>query len=158
MSNLRQAAQAALEALTESVDLVQHDYDNDWRHGMPTRAGQLKGSLDALNAHKAAIDALRAALAEPQPEPVAWAHRYSDDGPLRTLRDSELDAIDDVAIVGGTARVVPLYAAPQAQHPLTDKQIDAAYCESQNQDLRPQDKSRVFAFARAIERAHGIGK
>lgn len=66
MTALRIAAQAALDALVESVDLVQHDYDSDWRHGMPTRAAQLASSLAALNAHKAAIDALRAALAEPE--------------------------------------------------------------------------------------------
>lgn len=52
----------ALYALMESVDLVQHDYNTDWRHGIPTRAGQLKASLYALNAHKDAIERIRALL------------------------------------------------------------------------------------------------
>ena len=88
----------ALDALEESVDLVQHDYDTDWRHGMPTRKLQLDAALTALTAHRAAIDAIREHLAwpepsgkvltladsladlagterpaQPQPKPVAWA-------------------------------------------------------------------------------------
>lgn len=65
MSKLRKAAEAALEALIESVGLVEAEYASNWRHGMPTRAAQLATELDSLNAHKQAIDALRAALAAP---------------------------------------------------------------------------------------------
>ena len=65
----RQLLQQALDALEESVDLVQHDYDADWRHGMPTRKAQLDASLNALTAHRATITALREALAAPEPEP-----------------------------------------------------------------------------------------
>lgn len=54
----------ALDALVESVDQVQHDYDTDWRHNIPTRASQLQRSLDALTAHKTAIDRIRALLAK----------------------------------------------------------------------------------------------
>jgi len=61
--------QQALDALEESVDLVQHAYDADWRHGMPTRKMQLDATLSALTAHRAAIDAIRAHLAA-QPAPV----------------------------------------------------------------------------------------
>jgi hypothetical protein len=71
MTDLRTAAAAALEALTESVDLVQHAYDSDWRHGMPTRAAQLAAMKDGLDAHHAAIEALRAALDAPQGEPAS---------------------------------------------------------------------------------------
>ena len=55
---------------------------------------------------------------------------------------------------------MPLYSAPQptpAQHqPLTNGQIYTAYIEAANQPLRPQDERIAFAFARAIEAAHGI--
>lgn len=101
-----------------------------------------------------ATKALRAALAEPQPEPVAWLHKWK---PHAAVIGKSLHW-NAISPHGDDMEITPLYAAPPAQQPLTDGQIDAAYCESQNQDLRPQDKSRVFAFARAIERAHGIGK
>ena len=41
--------------------------------------------------------------------PCAWAIRYSPQGRLHTLRDTETDANDDAAIVGGSAHVVALY-------------------------------------------------
>ena len=41
--------------------------------------------------------------------PCAWATRYSPQGLLHTLRDTETDANDDAAIVGGSAHVVALY-------------------------------------------------
>lgn len=64
MSN-REVMQQALEALTESVDLVRNDYQADWRHGIPAREAQLGGKREALEFHEAAITALRAALADP---------------------------------------------------------------------------------------------
>ena len=45
---------------------------------------------------------------------------------------------------------------PQARHPLTNGQLYTAYIEAANQTLRPQDERIAFAFARAIETAHGI--
>lgn len=65
---LRDAAQQALGALEESVDLVRNDYATDWRHGLPSRKAQLDGMAEAVKAHQDAITALRAALAAP---PVA---------------------------------------------------------------------------------------
>jgi len=40
--------------------------------------------------------------------------------------------------------------------PLTNGEIYTAYVEAANQTLRPQDERIAFAFARAIEAAHGI--
>jgi len=67
------AMRQALEALENSVDTVQHEYDTDWRHGMPTRKAQLDGMRVLLEQHQAAITSLRTAIeqAEKQ-EPVAW--------------------------------------------------------------------------------------
>ncbi len=45
----------------------------------------------------------------------------------------------------------PLYAAPQSAVPLTDEQIYDMYNE-------PRSDAEMVAFARAIERAHGIGE
>lgn len=53
---------AALSALEESIDIVGEDYRTDWRHGLPTRKAQLDGKKDQLDAHEAAITALRTRL------------------------------------------------------------------------------------------------
>jgi len=50
-----------------------------------------------------------------------------------------------------------LQTAQPVREPLTDAQIDNAYCVSQHQYLSTKDRQRVIAFARAIECAHGIG-
>jgi hypothetical protein len=51
-----------------------------------------------------------------------------------------------------------LYTTPPAaqRKPLTNGEIYTAYVEAANQTLRPQDERIAFAFARAIEAAHGI--
>jgi hypothetical protein len=43
------------EALANSLDAVQQEYDNDWRHGVPTRAAQLEGMRELLEKHKEAL-------------------------------------------------------------------------------------------------------
>ena len=48
-----------LAALEESVDLVEHTYLNDWRHGIPTRAKQLAGMREGVELHKEAIAIMR---------------------------------------------------------------------------------------------------
>jgi hypothetical protein len=42
------------------------------------------------------------------------------------------------------------------QEPLTNGEIYTAYITATDQTLRPQDERLAFAFARAIEAAHGI--
>ena len=56
------AMRAALEALQESIDLVENDHATDWRHGLPTRAAQLEGKRKGVDDHKAAIAALEKEL------------------------------------------------------------------------------------------------
>jgi hypothetical protein len=46
-------------------------------------------------------------------------------------------------------------ALPQRK-PLTSGELYTAYITATNQTLRPQDERLAFAFARAIEKAHGI--
>jgi hypothetical protein len=109
--NLREAAQQALEALENCLDIVQHEYENDWRHGLPTREKQLAAMRDMVQQHEAAITALRTALAEPE------------------------------------------------RKPLTDEKIWLEY--QRFWPFHPAEEPRlakdIAKFARAIERAHGIG-
>ena len=46
--------------------------------------------------------------------------------------------------------------APPKREPLTNGEIYTAYITATNQTLRAQDERLAFAFARAIEAAHGI--
>lgn len=59
---LREALRPAMDALLASVDVVEHEYVTDWRHGMPTRKAQLDAKAQDLAEHKQAIDLLAAAL------------------------------------------------------------------------------------------------
>ena len=91
-----------------------------------------------------AIKAVEAAL-EAKDEPVAW---------FSTLPDGKLS----IKIVGKPTEGnwEPLYTTPPQRKPLTDGEIYTAYITATNQTLRSQDERLAFAFARAIEAAHGI--
>lgn len=180
---LKQAAQQALEALTNSVDLVQADYDSSWKHGIPQRKAQLDAQLAELELHKAAIESLRAALSAPQPAapqavPVAWrvhpfAHGIGHEGIYAiTTHTYQVEAWKRKGFT-----VEPLYTAPQPSPqpaapapaqavPLTDFQIDAV-TEAAHQTLRracsgAQGQQMTMwhgieaHVVRATERAHGI--
>ncbi len=112
--NLRQAAQRALKAM----------------EGGEYRADMIEFS-DALVA-------LRAALAEPEQEPVAWMWK---DGTVTTDPDR----------ADGTW--TPLYTVPTPRKPLTDDEIAQAMFRAHAIVTGPTQ----FRFAREIERAHGIG-
>lgn len=65
--------------------------------------------------------------------PCAWATRYSPRGLLHALRDTEAEANDDAAIVGGSAHVVALY----------DKSaLDAAVAAERERCARVADELR----------------
>jgi hypothetical protein len=59
---LRAALRPAMDALLASVDIVEHEYVTDWRHGMPTRKAQLDAKARDVAAHKEAIEIISAAL------------------------------------------------------------------------------------------------
>ncbi len=147
--NERKVMQQALEALEESVDLVRHEYTNNWRHEIPSRAGQLESLRQGVEAHEAAIVALRTALAEPQPEPVAWCNA------------SAFEAIQNGAESCIAIRhkslgfSLPLYAVPPQRLPLTDAQLASA-CVSYRHDfglLSEEERKRIMFQAREWERA-----
>lgn len=177
MSDLRKAAQMALEALKKS-----HTYSNS--------------NID-LDKHSESIAALRAALAQPEPipgatpmseyaaqsaavpgraealkragytrrprqlpkederEPVAW--RITDgEGDWEYFTDLPEDwSIQWSAQYG--RKYEPLYTAPPHRTPLTNGEIYTAYITATNQTLRAQDEKLALEFARTIEKAHGIG-
>ena len=120
MTDLRQAAQQALEALSD----IEWSNDSQWQSD---RA-------------KVAIIALCAALEEPE-EPVAW--QWLDTAHFRKKIPADATPSD----------WRPLYTAPPQRKPLTEEEIDAIPCT----DGPGSDWDALVRFARAIEKAHGIG-
>ncbi len=89
-----------------------------------------------------AIIALREALAEPKQEPVAWMSQGGDVSRSKKYFEEM-----------GFTDLIPLYAALPARKPLTEPELHAiepTWPATWNYD-------DALAFARAIERAHGIG-
>lgn len=147
MNNLRQAAQQGLEALEAMQSYA---------------AAERKG----LRICDEAITALRAALAEPEQEPAAWRTFDGEGGwDYRTYEDNENYRDEYIKRNGEkyASWVEPLYTAPTPRKPLTDLEILAANkfmynhhtCVYIQEDGEPEN---LIAFARAIERAHGIGE
>jgi hypothetical protein len=161
----RDLMQQALDALEESVDTVRHEYETDWRHKMPTRKAQLEGMKAGLDAHDAAITALRERLAQPEQEPdpigdaqdkliaemaaqpeqepVASVPIHPKTGPLWAMTTDKPDPERLPSYP-----LMRLYTTPPAaqRKPLTNEQI---------WKLAEQHEGAV-SFARAIEAAHGI--
>ena len=130
MTTLREAAQQAQQAMEPYADIKPRDWKTDRE--------KLWRSYDVL----------RAALAE-QPaeqEPVAWCDQY--EGHIDGLRHYS----------DGGAREIPLYAAPQPKRePLTDEDIDQVTDTQWESNNHKPIYAAHRAYARAIERAHGIG-
>lgn len=112
---------------------------------MTTLRSAAERALDALDnvgvegnweREEAAVVALREALA---PVPVAWIDREGD---LYKMPE----------IQGWAPPHTLLYTHPPQRKPLTDEELDALAIDK---DGLPNSH---FEFARAIERAHGIGE
>lgn len=109
--------------------LAEHELNEDYERGfIAGMSEQAKRSVDR------AVNALAAAVAEP----VAWMDR---DGDLYKMPE-----IDNWA-----PPHTLLYAAPPQREPLTEEEIYGMYSE-------PSSDAEMVEFARAIERAHGIGE
>ena len=98
-----------------------------------------------------------AALAEAK-EPVAWRVRavntFGSRGPWRIYHQSAKPGVNHPECCD----FQPLYLHPPRREPLAEEAIRQCYEQSGHyQSLRPQNSFAVFAFARAVERAHGIG-
>lgn len=93
-----------------------------------------------------AIIAIRQALEQPEPEPVAW---------LNDCEEIHFDKEDAFRYSNGF--IQPLYTSPPKREPLTDEEIDEvpfALFEPDQGGMSATEALREFA--RAIEAAHGI--
>jgi hypothetical protein len=93
------------------------------------------------------ITTLKAALADPVQEPVAWRWR------MRNLTDAP-GFVQPWTVTTYYPReqaneIEPLYTTPPQRKPLPVDQIYEMYSE-------PSSDAEMVEFARAIERAHGI--
>ena len=114
-----------------------------------------------------AMQALRAALAEPeqeqeQAEPVAFVNAVHLQGLQALQMGAHLQGLP-LGLYGyveiyteESAGRVPLYAAPPRRKPLTDEQIVAI--NDKHYNIAYRDFDADIAIARAIEAAHGIGE
>ena len=92
--------------------------------------------------------------AQQEQEPVAWELRHGKTD--RVLIEITNDPRRAHNWKASLEEVVPLYTTPPHRKPLTSGEIYTAYITATNQTLRAQDERLAFAFARAIEAAHGI--
>lgn len=90
-----------------------------------------------------------AALKMHEQEPVAWMV-YTLDGKSVCVTDSPSDFADG-------QRALPLFTLPISHNPLTDEMIVELWSWSMTADAERTANTQQHAFARAIERAHGIG-
>jgi hypothetical protein len=166
-----EALKQALEALEGLFGLP----DKFTGGGGDVAVWRLGGSYRAQEA----IASLRQAIAELESqEPVAWRwethngyayseqHYEGENGqPLYThppqRTEQEPVAFASHGVINWIAdkqfqHEADLYTTPPQRKPLTNGEIYTAYITATNQTLRAQDERLAFAFARAIEAAHGI--
>ena len=139
-----EAMKQALEALKNNK--LTHLYCEDTWYSCPKHedgcANEAEGDecncgADDVNAQfDQAITALEEALAQTQ-EPVHNVQSNGRHSPLLT-------------------HMMNKQTTPPQRKPLTNGEIYTAYITATNQTLRAQDEQLAFAFARAIEAAHGI--
>ena len=125
-----------------------------------------------------AITAIKEALAQPEQEPVAWMtiSPFGDEddiwyaNPEGQLREgwtykalyeeppkqNPLTSIDYVPCCTDQTCSKCKAATPPQRKPLTDKELNLIGAQWHYNLLGKDDKAELFAFARAIEAAHGI--
>ena len=128
MTTLREAVAQALDALTKI-----HPGNMSWETG---------------DAWMNAVQILREALAQREPEPMAWAVYDIKHGGSKTLHWPEQHSPNGDP---SQFKAVPLYSVPPQRQPLTDEEIDQL-----SRTMVKGGKS-VNWLCRAIEQAHGIG-
>jgi hypothetical protein len=141
MTTLRQAAEQALDALSELIDCGTEAWGN---HRLCVRAG-----LVALNDLRQALKAEQ--QAEQQAEPVAFEF-YNPATGHAIVDYSEHTHLGHLSReLGYIAR--PLVRPQPAQQPLTEEQIQMIDANTHFHE----SPDWLARFARAIERAHHIG-
>ncbi len=134
MTDLRKAAKEALEALTNCNSAYSH------------RCIRCDSEVDEGGKVASALRAALAQQAEPMQEPVAWLYQnmYTEQEYLVWKKGT------------GGRNWTPLYPAPPQRKPLTEEEIFAI--ENDIPDDVVSDRHWTIWYARAIERAHGIGE
>lgn len=127
MTTLREAAQMALEAL----DNFNRTSSEAYLYGFHTEIAALRGALDADSKP-------RKPLTEQEPDIPYGVWRQGFDA-VRKYKEEQ---------------AITLYTSPPQRKPLTDEEIATLMADIWGSaSISPQSAS---AFARAIERAHGI--
>lgn len=88
------------------------------------------------------VEECRRFLRKPEPEPIAWVYDWNETVDMFTKSEIK-DTLN-----GAIKNITPLYIGPPARKPLCDDEINELVC-----DLHDKD---IWAFARAVEKAHGI--
>lgn len=101
-----------------------------------------------------AIEALREALAQPEPEPVAWMFEHYTQFFYDYSWHEEVQFVRPPDDPESFRRITPLYTEPPQRNPLTNEQIKLIVLESLGYITLPS--SDDLTFTRAIEAAHGI--
>lgn len=118
----------ALRLALEGFEKIKHHFDTDEY---------------AYEVAVKSITAIKQALEQPEPEPVAILHRYPSKCRMTVEYTDEITEVREGSW--------PLYTTPPQSKPLTDEEIIliVAECAASHQHTD-------IHFARAIERAHGI--
>ena len=114
-----------------------------------------------------AILVAEAVLAQPEQsttcgEPVAWQVEMFIDGAWVPLGNPQRNKTRAEALASNPSlpkeqqRIFPLYTTPPQPKPLTDKQLNIIGSRWHLNLLGADEKAELFAFARAVEAAHGI--
>ncbi len=136
----REAMQRAFDALLSARDYIYLSAEN----------AAAQSEDEVLAELNDAAAALRAAL-EAQQEPVAWKCNQCG----ATSESQGAVAGDNWCSSCGTCDcMAPLFAAPPARKPLTQREVVAGFCETPHQT---QYVGVFEAGVRFAERAHGIG-
>ena len=112
----------------------------------PWNAPYVDGCDLALGKRVKAITAIKEALAKLEQEPVAWIYESVCGNDFSTCIDPPSYA----------KNIRPLYTTLPQRKPLTDKQLNIIGSRWHFNLLGAEEKAELFAFARAIEAAHGI--
>jgi len=128
---MRQALELALEALQFALHV-----------GFPESSeSQIKKSEKASQQHRAAITAIKEALAQPEQEPVATLDDLEQEIYENTRQFVSRDIMEWM--------LKRYYTTPPQRKPLMDEEIAEIYVNTSGIDF-------YLLFARAIEAAHGI--
>lgn len=175
--NLKEAAQQALEALEVWKDsLFDENALPGWRFSVlgekaitDLRAALAEDAMQRLADEQQMIERGTKAWAD-VPDATAWVNEMRGNVPAPTSQESrQVEPVawmcsDETMCRSGYERFsrvcegpwnIPVYTAPPQRKPLTEEAIAALLSQSAGIDIKLNGGDLLFA--RAIERAHGIG-